>query len=124
MEYVSLPLKVDDRGRLVRSDRTELLVSFIRALALTPRNSWPPDPEFGLKDEFEQRWRVGLPQAAVNALNNSLARFGWSDIKVASVKRTVMSEDWTTSSYLLTFVSGDQGNVEVELNLNSETVGR
>src|SRR5438045_188693 len=107
MEYVGLPLKVDARGHLVRSSRTEVLVAFIRVLASTPKNTWAPDPEFGLKDEFEKPWNKGLPGPAMDALNRCLTRFGWTDIKVASVARTAISEDRTVISYRVAFVTAD-----------------
>jgi hypothetical protein len=123
MEFIGLPLKLDDRGWLVRSSRTEVLLAFIRAAALTHRNTWPPDPEFGLHDEFEKRWRVGLPQDGINQLNACLERFGWTDVRVLSIKRLPSDDNWSESSYVVTFATRDRGNVAAELNLASPPPG-
>ena len=117
MEYIGLPLNVDERGWLVRNQPAEVLLAFIRAAALTYRNTWPADPEFGLHDEFDKPWRVGLPQDAINTLNRSLARFGWTDIQVLSIKRIPSREDWAETSYEISLATPDRSNMAVKLNL-------
>jgi len=125
MEYLGLPLRVDDRGWLVRGSPSDLVLAFIQTAALTYRNTWPPDPDFGLRDEFEKKdVNEGLPQKAVNMLNGSLDRFGWKDFRVLSIRKIPAAEETARSSYVVSLATPDRGNLALELNLTSAFAGR
>jgi len=125
MDYIGLPLRVDDRGWLVRGSPSELVLAFIEAAALTYQNTWSPDPEFGLRDEFEKKnVNEGLPQKAINMLNGSMSRFGWTDIRVLSIRKTQAAKESAESSYVVSLSTPDRGSVALELNLASKSAGR
>jgi hypothetical protein len=125
MDPLHLPLKVDDRGQLVRSDRKELLVQLLRIMVLTNEGTWAPDPEFGLRQHFEptqlggaiqQKARDSLLQSALDSLNRSLERLGMTDFRVTAVERIPGAENGVMS-YAVTAVSSGRGPEILELKV-------
>jgi len=116
VDPLSLPLRVDDRGWLVRSDRKQLLVELLRVMALTYAGTWAPDPEFGIRLQLETAKRGSLPQSAIDALNRSLERLGMSDYRVTAIERFFRSGKGE-SSYTATVVSTGRGPEFLELKV-------
>jgi hypothetical protein len=116
MEPLGLPLRVDDRGWLVRSSPKRVLLDLIRVMALTPEGTWPPDPEFGMRSYFESAWRTGLPQRAVDALNRSLERLGVFEYRVTAIEK-IANHTSAEVSYSVEVVSSGRGQEFLELRL-------
>ena len=53
-DSVAFPIRIGDDGRLVRAERTEVLLHVLRAMAGTPARSWPHAPWFGLYEQFSE----------------------------------------------------------------------
>jgi hypothetical protein len=120
-----LPLKVDDRGRLVRADRRQALFQMLRVMSSTYAGTWAPDPEFGIRQCFEPKRRGGadqenapesVTQGDIAALNRSLERLGMSDFRIAAIVRASSSEHGVLS-YSVTVVSSSYGPEILELRI-------
>jgi hypothetical protein len=125
VDLLQLPLKVDDRGWLVRADRRQALIQMIRVMASTYAGTWAPDPEFGMRQCFEPIRRGGadqqkvldrLLQSDIALLNRSLERLGMSDFRVTAVDRVANSERGE-SSYAVTVISSGHGPEILELRI-------
>ena len=114
MDLLHLPLKVDDRGWLVRADRRRALVQLLRIMACTYAGTWAPDPEFGMRQSFESIRRGGLLQSEIGVLNRSLERLGMSDFRIVAVDRVLGSERGE-SSYAVKVISSDHGQEILEV---------
>jgi hypothetical protein len=120
VDPLHLPLKVDDRGHLIRCDRKQLLIQLLRVMALTHAKTWAPDPEFGLRQYFEpeqigQTPRTNLLQSEIDTLNNTLERLGMSDFRVTAVER-IPDSKFGESSYVIT-ISSSRGPEILELKV-------
>ena len=116
MDPLALPLRVDERGWLVRANRRQVLVDLLRVMAQTPEGTWQPDPEFGLRTCFETPWRAGLPQRAIDALNRSLERMGMSDIRIAAIEK-IPGASGSEASYAVTLVTPGRGPEVLKLEV-------
>lgn len=97
MDCLAIPLRVDDRGQLVRAGRVDVLAGLLQAMFRTPAGTWAPDPEFGLRDSLEGKWNVSLPQRHIDSANRSLQKLGCADFKILSIDRNGADEFGQTS---------------------------
>ena len=114
MDYLAIPIRVDNRGRLIRASRIDVLQRVIEAMFLTPSNTWAPDPEFGLRDSLEEKTNISLRQQYIDSANRSLQKLGFAEFRIVSIDKKGVDEFGQTS-YRVVVTDQDRKKLSFDL---------